>query len=45
MYKEFEIWEATIGETLSCKKNVADVMQSLESVKILSHEKFPLYSI
>ena len=48
MYKE--IWEASIGETLSCKKNsadnnFADDMQCANSVKILSREKFSPYGI
>ena len=45
MYKE--IWEASIRELLSCKKNFmdnnfADVMQSTKSSKMSSHKKFPL---
>ena len=44
-----EIWEASIGERLSCKKNFTDnfvdVMQSAKSAKILSHEKFPLHGV
>ena len=42
-----EIWEASIRETLSCKKNFADnnfadVMQSMTSAKVFSREKFLL---